>query len=87
MADATPVNSEEVVTEPAPVVAPAKTTKKAASAAISEDVLAELKAQIKEELMAEQAPFVAKADAAVVDTFKVSGGVKLESHDAVREDY
>lgn len=85
MADAIPVNPEDAVPE-APVVAPAKTTKKAASAAISEDVLAELKAQIKDELLAEQAPFKAPSDV-VVDTFKVSGGVKLESHDAVREDY
>lgn len=82
MADAVPVNPEEVA---APEAVP-KQTKKGASAGISADVLAELRAQVKEEVMAELAPKVPTIDVGP-DAFRVKGGLRLESHEAVREDF
>jgi len=83
MADAVPVNPVEDVA--APEVAP-KAPKKGASAGITADVLAEIKAQVKEELRAEMAPQVPVVELGP-DAFKVKGGVKLESHEARREDF
>jgi hypothetical protein len=80
MADAIPVTP----TEEEEVVAPKKS--KGASAAISPDVLAELRAQVKEDVLSEMKPkamLVELADA----SFKVKGGVGLDSHKATREDF
>ena len=78
MADAVPVSSEEVAVP--------KPSKKGASAGISEDVLAEIRSQIREEMVAIAAERIPVPEA-ISETFKVKGGVELQSHKARREDY
>lgn len=89
MADAVPVSSDVVVDDTAvvpEVVAAPKATKKGASAGISADILAEIRSQVREELDAERASRIPTIESAE-DTFKVAGGVKLDSHEAFRQDF
>lgn len=56
---------------------PTPKTKKGASAGIPAEVLAGVKSQAEE----------VKAEVSAESPFKVAGGVQLESHEAIREDY
>lgn len=80
MADAIPVNSEPQE-KPA-----AKGKNKGASASVPEDVLADLKAQATEEVLAEMQHKNA-AVAAPESPFKSPKGAPVGSHAATREDH
>jgi hypothetical protein len=58
----------------------------AKTVSVDPDVLAALKAELKEELRAEQGATFEPVVTAE-SPFKTEGGAKLESHDAVRQDF
>lgn len=81
MADAIPVNQDETPKED-------EKGKKGGKkeAAVSPDVLAELKAQITEEVRAELKPQPETVESQE-SPYKAAKGVKLENHNAVRKDH